>query len=75
MVTRIDTYGEDILKTDHTKQFQRFIALLTEMRRILQVHGSSSQPLAFVQSQEGVMKVFKIRQKGKYLSDEGLEKF
>ncbi|KAF8699889.1 geranylgeranyl pyrophosphate synthetase, partial [Rhizoctonia solani] len=77
-VAQVDTYGKDSLKTEHEKrsqQFRNLVAVLREMRRTLQARGGSSQPLAFVYCQKGNLKAYIIREKGEYLSDEGLETF
>ncbi|KDN45780.1 hypothetical protein RSAG8_04613, partial [Rhizoctonia solani AG-8 WAC10335] len=76
-VAQLKTYDPDSLKIEHDLQSQRFRNLafvLKQMRQILQAHGSS-QPLAFVWTQRGGMKVYKIEEKSKYLSDKGLSKF
>ncbi|KAG8704500.1 hypothetical protein FRC11_009827 [Ceratobasidium sp. 423] len=77
-VTQIQTYDQHSLKAEHEKQspqFRRLVSVLKQMRQIIQTHGSSSQPLAFVWSKKGNLWVYKIREKGKYLSDKGLDKF
>ncbi|QRW23219.1 geranylgeranyl pyrophosphate synthetase [Rhizoctonia solani] len=77
-VAQVDTYGKDSLKTEHEKrsqQFRNLVAVLREMRRTLQARGGSSQPLAFVYCQKGNLKAYIIREKGEYLSEEGLETF
>ncbi|CAE6482643.1 unnamed protein product [Rhizoctonia solani] len=77
-VTQIQTYDQHSLKTEHQRQssqFRRLVSVIKQMRQIIQAFGNSSQPLAFVWSRKGDMRVHKIHEKGKYLSDEGLDKF
>jgi hypothetical protein len=77
-ITKLETHTIDTLAREHEKQSNQFRALvgvLEQMRKIMQEHGGSAQPFAFVYAGTGNMLVHKIEEQGAYLSDKGLELF